>query len=133
MCVCVCTHIHTHTHASINMWRYGTFYFYINICVVVFVFRFIEVGLEGCLHMLMLCVCCRVGHRMYWICMLVGCLTLQQISQGILCCGFPFSMRGDHISRSLHSRKVDLELYIPCTICVFVGSPFRCLACLSSI
>jgi len=23
-------------------------------------------------------------------------------------------------------RKIDLELYIPCTICVFGGTPFRC-------
>ena len=30
-------------------------------------------------------------------------------------------------------RKVDLELYIPCTICVFGGTPFKCLAWLSSI
>jgi len=31
------------------------------------------------------------------------------------------------------SKKVDLEMYIPCTICVFGGTPFRCLAWLSSI
>ena len=44
-----------------------------------------------------------------------------------------FSVLGDYISRSPHSRKVDLELYIPCTICVFGGTPFRCLAWLPSI
>ena len=45
----------------------------------------------------------------------------------------PLSVSEDHISRSLHSRKVYLELYIPCTICVFGGTPFRCLPWLSSM
>ena len=43
-------------HTSIYMCRYGTFYLYIIVCIVVFVFifRFIQVGLERCLDMLML-------------------------------------------------------------------------------
>ena len=47
---------------------------------------------------------------------------------------YSFSVCGDCMfpdSRIL--RKVDLELYIPGTICVFGGTPFKCLAWLSSI
>jgi len=33
----------------------------------------------------------------------------------------PFSMRGDYISRSQHSRKVDLELYNACNIASLEG------------
>ena len=62
-------------------------------------------------------------------------LTLQQISQGILCCGWdvPFLRVETVFPGPCVLRKVDLELYIPCTICVFGGTPFRCLAWLSSI
>jgi len=46
-----------HTHLSIcGIMEH--LIFYINVCIVVFVFRFMEIGLEGCLDMLMLCVCC---------------------------------------------------------------------------
>ena len=45
-----------------------------------------------------------------------------------------FSVRGDCMFPSPRIlRKVDLALYIPCTIWVFRGTPFRCLAWISSI
>ena len=51
-------HMHRYTHTSINIWRYGIFYIQINVCIVVFRFRFMEVGLEGYLDMLLLCAWC---------------------------------------------------------------------------
>jgi len=71
----------------------------------------------------------RVGHSIsiYWICMFMSYLTLHQISQGILCCGWdvPFSVHGEFPGPHV-LRKVDLELYILCSIfnlCVWPGYP----------
>ena len=60
--------------------------------------------------------------------MLMWYLTLQQISQGISVKMFRFRCVDNMFPGPRILIKVYLQLYIPCIICVFGRTPFKCLA-----